>query len=847
MTGLGAETRARRMSPDPRGPEVFLVARALNLGFFFVTAGYCILSYSAFAYRQFIRPEVLAWPSTFVALHARLFLLITLLTAWTLVPSTAGRLRSWNAIAYVVVSILTATCLTFFPVLDRVESDGFSLAAGLATLAFPLWLAAIDHLTVPPNASTLPSNRETLRTGLAAGLIVWLVYAVGAIYRMGRARGIDLDVPAFVVSWTASAAAHMAVFGTLALVLCALFEIASLSRHPGLVAYRLTLAMLTAVFALVLERVVFEALAFPSFTAWLVSIALAFTAVASWSGVARRMVAAERSPSRTSPDVLFSLAAPVSFIARRVTLPVAAILLALASSVSTDLLALWDWHFLLQKLTVVVAWAGAFALVHAMVSRRSATTLRRGWPPIRSAAVLMCAIVVVSVSPRASAWIADAGAPTEELLDRYAAIDPSFHFIRDTARTHPRKAAVFYTYLKAHSNIVDPAIRPVPIDFVLPLAPPRERPHVFLFVIDSLRRDYLSAYNRDVSFTPHIGAFATDSVVFERAFTRYSGTGLAVPSIWTGGMLLHAQYVQPFAPMNALAKLLDAGSYRRIMSVDSIASQLIPPAPGMIRLDRGVRNVDFEFCRTLRELESVLARTPRSEPLFVYTLPQDIHISNAYSPRGRQGVGPPGFAGPVAARVAAFDRCFGLFIAFLKSHGLYDDSVIVLTSDHGDSLGEGGRWGHSYTMYPEVIRIPLVVHVPHSLGSRVTADPQAVSFSADITPTLYALLGYTPRDLGPLYGRPLVGVDGEAPPVSARGKAPLLVASSYGAVWGLLQDGGRTLFVADGVEGRDYAYDLGGSRDVRLTITDAMRETSWRQIEHQVGRLAAAYGYQPEP
>ena len=58
--------------------------------------------------------------------------------------------------------------------------------------------------------------------------------------------------------------------------------------------------------------------------------------------------------------------------------------------------------------------------------------------------------------------------------------------------------------------------------------------------------------------------FAKDSVVFTRAFTRYGGTGLSVPAIWTGGMVLHKQYVTPSEPMNTLLKLLDAGGYRRL-------------------------------------------------------------------------------------------------------------------------------------------------------------------------------------------------------------------------------------------------------------------------------------------
>ena len=101
------------------------------------------------------------------------------------------------------------------------------------------------------------------------------------------------------------------------------------------------------------------------------------------------------------------------------------------------------------------------------------------------------------------------------------------------------------------------SIEPVEVSLA-PLTgePSAQRPHIFVFVVDSLRRDYLSPYNPKVTFTPAIAALADDSLVFRSAFTQYGATGLSVPSLWVGGPILHKQYVTPFAPMNSLAKLL---------------------------------------------------------------------------------------------------------------------------------------------------------------------------------------------------------------------------------------------------------------------------------------------------
>ena len=122
-------------------------------------------------------------------------------------------------------------------------------------------------------------------------------------------------------------------------------------------------------------------------------------------------------------------------------------------------------------------------------------------------------------------------------------------------------------------------VAPVTIDLAaLDGAPAAVRPHIFIFVVDSLRRDYVSPYNRQVTFTPALERFARESTVFERAFTRYGATGLSVPSLWVGGLVLHKQYVTPFAPMNTLAKLLEHEQYAQWISMDNILDVILPPS-----------------------------------------------------------------------------------------------------------------------------------------------------------------------------------------------------------------------------------------------------------------------------
>ena len=116
--------------------------------------------------------------------------------------------------------------------------------------------------------------------------------------------------------------------------------------------------------------------------------------------------------------------------------------------------------------------------------------------------------------------------------------------------------------------------------------------------------------------------------------------------------------------------------------------------------------------------------------------------------------------------------------------------------------------GHAYTIFPEILQVPLIVHLP-SAWAGLRADPSAPAFTTDLTPTLYALLGHEPRPPAAFFGRPLFRKDGA--PAPPRSTDPQVVASSYGSVYGALLDDARRLYIFDGIALREYVYELDGS------------------------------------
>jgi hypothetical protein len=97
--------------------------------------------------------------------------------------------------------------------------------------------------------------------------------------------------------------------------------------------------------------------------------------------------------------------------------------------------------------------------------------------------------------------------------------------------------------------------------------------------------------------------------------------------------------------------------------------------------------------------------------------------------------------------VAFVDRHVGAMLDSLKARDWYNESLIILTSDHGEALGEHGFVGHIHTLYDSMLRIPLIIKPPRSLGAPGGQRRSDLASLVDITPTILACLDI---DLFPL-------------------------------------------------------------------------------------------------
>jgi hypothetical protein len=344
-----------------------------------------------------------------------------------------------------------------------------------------------------------------------------------------------------------------------------------------------------------------------------------------------------------------------------------------------------------------------------------------------------------------------------------------------------------------------------------PVLAKARKPDVYLLVVDSLRPDRLRR-----GLTPSLDALAAESAVFERAFTPYGGTHLAVPALWAGTLLPHGPLPQPFSRLNALERLLVEEGYRRLVAPDVHVQAVTDGTSGWETFDHG-NSILRRACPALDDLGRRLGpRRAEGPPVFAYSQLFDLHIA-ARDAGSRDEGSRPAPGGSYDRALSRADACVGAFLARLKALGRYEGALIVVTADHGDSLGEEGRWGHAHTAFPEVLRIPLILKLPEAPAPALAADVSETALLTDLTPTLARLLGRAPWPRRPGGGRSLLRAPGE--PAAPAGEG-ILVASSYAPVFGALSPAGDELFLADAVDRAFHLFALPArGAAVRLELT----------------------------
>jgi len=286
---------------------------------------------------------------------------------------------------------------------------------------------------------------------------------------------------------------------------------------------------------------------------------------------------------------------------------------------------------------------------------------------------------------------------------------------------------------------------------------PPAQPNVVVITVDTLRADHLGCYGFEPARTPHIDALAAQGVRADRAMAAVPITLPSHATLFTGlyppahGVRDNGMYKLP-DEAQTLAERLKAEGYRTQAFVsawvlhhrfnlnqgfDGYDDVLADDGdPGMFRVPE--RSGKDTMDRVLRWLDA--AADPSNEsPFFLWVHLFDPH--QPYAPPEEDAKASPTL---YDGEIASVDRQIGRFIDKLNEKRVLDDTIVVFTSDHGESLGEHGEATHALFIYESTIRVPLIVRYPHKLpAGKVYAG--AVG-GVDVMPTILGLANLKPSD-----------------------------------------------------------------------------------------------------
>lgn len=407
--------------------------------------------------------------------------------------------------------------------------------------------------------------------------------------------------------------------------------------------------------------------------------------------------------------------------------------------------------------------------------------------------------------------------------------------------------------------------------------------HVFLITIDTLRADHLSAYGYARATSPNLDRLAGTGVLFERAVAQWPKTGSSFASMFTG-LYPHTTGITHKAAVRIPDEYLTLPELFKENGYTTVAVQSNPVLAGRLGWNTGFDEYlqswgegdvpeDPSALRPLIQADKVnalalplLGRRAKEEKLFAW-----IHYTDPHAPyelpfgtenpflgdahfTGDQVVPAdvtPGYrlgdrtdlkyyVAQYDANVRVADEAIRKLLDVARAQGLLDDALVIITADHGESLGEHDSWFvHGPLPYNTTARVPLVflgAGVP--AGRRVGRPVELI----DLYPTLRDLIAP---------GKEVPGLEGHSLAPFLRGEAPEAgfrmafsqagqKADRYHSVqdesWKLIfNSGGKRSRAAKSPTGGLELYDL--SRDP--LETNNLAATNVEQVRRLRGDLLA--------
>jgi arylsulfatase A-like enzyme len=310
--------------------------------------------------------------------------------------------------------------------------------------------------------------------------------------------------------------------------------------------------------------------------------------------------------------------------------------------------------------------------------------------------------------------------------------------------------------------------------------------HIILYVLDALRADHLGCYGYERKCSPCIDALAHNGVIFETCFSSSTWTRPVAASILTGtypgvhlARLRHDMFSSDlprlpqrlqadgfktvgFSAMGNLSSEVGFGTgfdhyydlfrdpaiLERRSQFDAARAGLMHTSAEKVALPLAEDINDFLFPWLDTHLDVNTFKFVWSiDPHAPYAAPDEFRrfSSSQSTPDEQFDVRSAGLEDRQRVidlyddEIFYNDHCIGQIVQYLEEKAIYEDTLFIVTGDHGDAFYEHGHYGHSHAPYEELIHVPLVIKFPGGqyAGRRVSSLVELV----DIFPTILAVIG----------------------------------------------------------------------------------------------------------
>ena len=341
----------------------------------------------------------------------------------------------------------------------------------------------------------------------------------------------------------------------------------------------------------------------------------------------------------------------------------------------------------------------------------------------------------------------------------------------------------------------------------------QKKPHIFLVILDSARKDFFGCYGSNEELTPNIDKLAQDSIVCKNFYSGGAGTAQSHGCIFLGqhstkSGLVHnlSEISKDITPFTGLLKnngydnyghskiVVPPAGYEKLFSFDEMVYPIKGNKTKVVSLRKRILDYArqfpkiWNFIRVLyrksfgaeyllsstanhvdgkESLEYLLKKaTESNKPGFFFTTIMHPHTPY-YPPKwardklfGKREISQKAFEiqtdfhswingnhgdcenaiddmrNLYKAELLYGDSLIGDFINSLKKSNLYDDSIIIITSDHGEFFGEHGNLNHGATIFNELFRLPCIIKTPENKHIEISK----LTTHVDLFPTIMDLL-----------------------------------------------------------------------------------------------------------